>query len=340
MRITYLFGNGLDLSFGLNTSYYDFYKFLKEKAEKDEKLKNNFIYNQLIKDIENHKEDLWMNYESRLGTLTSQVSIEDIPKFNVDKIELDLYLKNHLINEEKKLFLDNNKIPKILEKSFIQITKCFKEEKDSKKIKTLLEKNGSSNLYIDAISFNYTKTVSLLWINNSNWNNNFKINNCPFSGYYCSLGDAFYVHGTLTDGRMIIGVDNNSQISNDKICDNQQIHQALLKSELLNMSGQLHLEKFKDMIYNSEIICLYGLSIGCTDSYYWKIIKLKLLNSNSLLIIYRYKANFDYRHIFYTNNLIEETKKIFFENSDASEDEIKKINERIIVEINRKLFCL
>ena len=133
MRITYLFGNGLDLSFGLNTSYYDFYKFLEEKAEKDEKLKSNFIYNQLIKDIENHKEDLWMNYESRLGTLTSQVSIEDIPKFNVDKIELDLYLKDYLINEEKKLLLDNNKVPKILENLLFKLLNVLKKKKILKK---------------------------------------------------------------------------------------------------------------------------------------------------------------------------------------------------------------
>ena len=133
MRITYLFGNGLDLSFGLNTSYYDFYKFLEEKAEMDEKLKSNFIYNQLIKDIENHKEDLWMNYESRLGTLTSQVSIEDIPKFNVDKIELDLYLKDYLINEEKKLLLDNNKVPKILENLLFKLLNVLKKKKIVKK---------------------------------------------------------------------------------------------------------------------------------------------------------------------------------------------------------------
>ena len=87
----------------------------------------------MIKDIENHKEDLWMNYESRLGTLTSQVSIEDIPKFNVDKIELDLYLKDYLINEEKKLLLDNNKVPKILENLLFKLLNVLKKKKIVKK---------------------------------------------------------------------------------------------------------------------------------------------------------------------------------------------------------------
>ena len=44
MRITWLFGNGLDLSYGLKTSYFHFYKYLLE-LEKNEtltnKLKNN-----------------------------------------------------------------------------------------------------------------------------------------------------------------------------------------------------------------------------------------------------------------------------------------------------------
>ena len=74
-----------------------------------------------------------MNYESRLGTLTSQVSIEDIPKFNVDKIELDLYLKDYLINEEKKLLLDNNKVPKILENLLFKLLNVLKKKKIVKK---------------------------------------------------------------------------------------------------------------------------------------------------------------------------------------------------------------
>ncbi|MCI6703689.1 MAG: bacteriophage abortive infection AbiH family protein, partial [Erysipelotrichaceae bacterium] len=105
MRITYLFGNGLDLSFGLKTSYFDFYKFLEEKSKNDDELNDNLIYKQLIKDIEDHKLDLWADYELRLGNLTPHISIENVQKFNEDKILLDLYLREHLINEEKKLNL-------------------------------------------------------------------------------------------------------------------------------------------------------------------------------------------------------------------------------------------
>lgn len=340
MRITYLFGNGLDLSFGLKTSYFDFYKFLEEKSKNDDELNDNLIYKQLIKDIEDHKLDLWADYEFRLGNLTPHISIENVQKFNEDKILLDLYLREHLINEEKKLNLDKEKVPKILENSFTQITKCYKDEKDSKKIIALFNEFRGSNMRIGAISFNYTKTVSLLWDDNSNWNVKFKINNYPISGYQCLLDNAFYVHGTLNDGRMVIGVDNNSQITNTDLCDNSQIHQALLKSELLNMSGQLHLEKFKTTIDNSEMICIYGLSIGSTDSYYWKIIKQRLLRSTSLLIIYQYEKNYTNIHLYYTNALIEKTKRKFYVNSNATEEEIKKINDRVIVEINKKLFCL
>ncbi|MCI6705270.1 MAG: hypothetical protein MR458_09275, partial [Erysipelotrichaceae bacterium] len=97
---------------------------------------------------------------------------------------------------------------------------------------------------------------------------------------------------------------------------------------------------FKTTIDNSEMICIYGLSIGSTDSYYWKIIKQRLLRSTSLLIIYQYEKNYTNIHLYYTNALIEKTKRKFYVNSNATEEEIKKINDRIIVEINKKLFCV
>ena len=51
----------------------------------------------------------------------------------MDKIELDLYLKDYLINEEKKLLLDNNKVPKILENLLFKLLNVLKKKKIVKK---------------------------------------------------------------------------------------------------------------------------------------------------------------------------------------------------------------
>lgn len=71
MRVLWLFGNGLDISLGLKTSYYDFYQFLLTLEVKGLISENNTIYKQLKHDFEHNKQDLWSDYELRLGDLTN-----------------------------------------------------------------------------------------------------------------------------------------------------------------------------------------------------------------------------------------------------------------------------
>ena len=79
------------------------------------------------------------------------------------------------------------------------------------------------------------------------------------------MGIHFILHGTLDDGQMIIGIDNIEQIANESLKDDD-FSDLMIKTNLLEESGYLHLERFTQIINNSSILCIYGLSIGITDS--------------------------------------------------------------------------
>lgn len=337
MRVLWLFGNGLDISLGLKTSYYDFYQFLLTLEVKGLISENNIIYKQLKHDFEHNKQDLWSDYELRLGDLTNQISEEDITRFTDNKIEIDLLLSNYLKSEEQKLNIDKDRIYEILTNSFSEIANCSRRV-DNDAVIQLLATCHYSNFHFKAISFNYTKTVSLLWCENLKELKNFRIKDYPNTSYSCLLDSPFYLHGTLDDGEMIIGVNDTSQIINSNLKDNEELGDVLIKTNLLNNAGQLHFEEFCNNVKNSDIICLYGLSVGKTDSCYWNFLKNRLVGTGAILIIYHYRKDFKVNHITQKDRVIKEVKNNFYQNSNATDDEIRNIKNRIIVEINHQLF--
>lgn len=330
MVITWLFGNGLDLSFGLKTRYCDFYEYLEQK---DDELQNNIIYKQLKKDIINEKLNLWSDYELRLGEITEYLDDEEIAKFRDDKIDIDIQLCNYLVEAEKSLIIEKNN--QILLNSFKQIEEC-KRDVDKEIVTKLF--NTNEYYQFQTISFNYTKTVSYLCENHKDEIKSFRINGYPKSPYECTLKSPLYVHGTLSDGEMIIGVNDTSQINSEKLKNYTEATEVLTKIDLEKSVGQNNRSKFQKIINSSSLICMYGLSIGDTDKYYWEIIKQKLFNSNAVLIIYYYKTGFTNMHPGKTNAIRKEVKNLFFKNSNANKSEKEKIENRIIVEINHELF--
>ena len=335
MQITWFFGNGLDIGFGLKTRYKDFYEYLLKNEDKKQ-LESNSIFQQLKKDFENHQEDLWSDYEMRLGQLTENLSENQLEQWRMDKVYMDVLLEEYLAEENKKINIENDHAKEILVKSLSELEKCQRLV-DNNKLKTLFQKYAGSNFMFKAISFNYTDTVSLLWENDKDSIHNIKLFGYP-DRYYCQLMPPFYVHGKLGDGEMIVGVNDETQINCSKLQNNTILKELLVKTKLIEAAGQLHLTQFRDIVNSSQLLCIYGLSIGATDSCYWEIIKKRLLESDVLLIIYSYVSDYRNLHIALSELQRKKIKQTFYKNSNATAEEISKIDDKIIVEINHTLF--
>lgn len=337
MQLSILFGNGLDLGYGLNTSYAEFYKYLINLENDDEILTNNIIFKKLKEDKENEKLDLWKDYEVRLGEITCKVNEECVDKFDEDKIYIDVCLNDFLQQENRKLDdIEFNSID-LLSSTIPLIGKCQKLD-DQNKIKNLLLKYKTDHFFIQPISFNYTDTVSAMFNLKEGSINRTRILDFPNSNFNMYIKSPFYLHGTLTNNELIVGVNDKNQIVNENLKDNRVICSALIKTNLLEQCGQQHFRKFNEMISNSNIICCYGLSIGETDKEYWKIIKQRLLGDNCLLIIYAHNSNRTINHTRLKTKIIDEQIQNFYLNSDCKEDEIDIIKEKIIVEIDHDIF--
>lgn len=339
MRVSILYGNGLDLGYGLNTSYCEFYDYLIALEKEDEKLSNNIIFKKLKEDKERGKIDLWKDYEVKLGDITDEINEIDIEKFDEDKISVDECLIEFLRQENKKLDdIEINSID-LLRGTIPLIGDCQKLD-DQERMKNLLSKFKTDHFYIQPISFNYTDTVTKIFNVKQDAIVSTRILGYPASNYNMYVKSPFYLHGTLTNNELIVGVNDKDQIANKNFKDNSIICNALIKTSLLEQCGQQHIRIFNEMISDSNVICCYGLSIGETDKEYWKIIKQRLLGDNCLLIIYTHNSKRKINHPRIKSKIIDEQKSNFYLNADCSNEEIDAIKDKIIIEVNHDIFGL
>jgi len=64
-NVTFIIGNGLDLSLGLNTSYRNFYDYVRKNKLHSE--------NSIYRAIEKESPELWADFELGLGRFTNQI---------------------------------------------------------------------------------------------------------------------------------------------------------------------------------------------------------------------------------------------------------------------------
>lgn len=334
MQASILFGNGLDLGYGLKTSYSNFYDYLIHLEDQDEKLNNNMIFQKLKEDYDTDRLEYWKDYEVKLGALTQD--FDDIEKFDEDKMEIDLYLEKFLSDENSKLnYIDINS--KDLLNKIIPLIGEFQREEDQDKLQELLSFHKTDHMYIRPISFNYTETVQKIFNVKESEFINAHILNTPTKGYNIYIKNPFYLHGTLGDD-MVIGINDENQILNSKWSENEEARDILLKPRLLSQSGQQHMKKYKEIINSSSLICCYGLSIGETDKEYWIEIKQRLLKGDCLFIIYVHDNSLSNNHIRSKKKLRDKYKESFYRNSECTDEEKELLKDKIIIEVNHDIF--
>lgn len=334
MQASILFGNGLDLGYGLKTSYSNFYDYLIHLEDQDEKLSNNMIFQKLKEDYDTDRLEYWKDYEVKLGALTQD--FDDIEKFDEDKMEIDLYLEKFLSDENSKLNnLDINS-KDLLNKIIPIIGQCQRVD-DKDELKKLFENHKSEHIHIMPISFNYTETVQKIFNVKETEIINASILNKPIGSYNMYLNKPFYLHGALGDD-MVIGINDATQILNSQWSENEEACDILLKPRLLSQSGQQHMKKYKEIINSSSLICCYGLSIGETDKEYWIEIKQRLLKGDCLLLIYVHDNSLSFNHIRSKTKLRNKYKESFYMNSECTDEERELLKNKIIIEVNHDIF--
>ena len=147
-----------------------------------------------------------------------------------------------------------------------------------------------------------------------------------------------HLHGELGNQNLLVGVNDETQIINEKHRNNEEIKLLMIKPYLNERLGLNKVSKAKKIIDSSNVICMYGVSIGQTDKMWWEYI-IKWLNKSSqnILIIYNYdkefKGNHAYKNVIYNAKKREE----FLSVVALKEDVIEKLSKQIIIKNNQNI---
>lgn len=336
MVITFLVGNGFDISCDIDTSYNGFYKWYCAKDDKVSEHITDFREN-ILKDLEKTPEErTWADFELGLGQYTENFSMSTIDLFWDCYEDALLNLQEYVEMQEKLL---QATISSTQTKSFIDGILNFHEELppvDREAIGKLLPGQAKQNVVYRFISFNYTsildnlvKTCAKDKI--SRWS--------PGGGAYTASVNpkVLHVHGKL-NSMALIGVDNADQIKNKELLDDYRMQQHFIKRAASTALGQTEQDEAKKYIETSNIVCLFGLSIGKTDAHWWETVMEWLLKSReNRLIVFWHTGGKVTGKLF--SRLLREQETIrskIMEYADLGAEQIEVVEKQICVIFDTK----
>ncbi|MCL2108655.1 MAG: bacteriophage abortive infection AbiH family protein [Oscillospiraceae bacterium] len=334
MNITFLIGNGFDLNMGLKTSFKDFLPvYLEKNKETDSEIIKKFKED-INKDIET-----WANFEEELGkyarNFDEETQLDFVECLDDFRVELAEYLKE----QTNKIDYDFHE-EEIRTKFTWSVQKFYEAlPQDSKDIIMQLIKphkpDENSYCWCNFISFNYTDVI----------------NECIRILFYGEIGNeeslvsvlfVKNIHGTL-DENMIIGVDNEKQIHNPELSKDEDFKRVLVKPLLKNFSDNLGVadaDHYSQLIRRSDIVCVFGMSIGVTDKTWWERIG-EWLQEHEKHQLVLFNVNYADKRIPAPTSYVtckRKTEEQFFKLSDIPKEQRKELRKRIHIGLNTELF--
>jgi len=153
-----------------------------------------------------------------------------------------------------------------------------------------------------------------------------------------TIGPVLHIHGTL-EKLMIAGVNDETQINNRDLSSKKDIRNRIIKPDVMKKLSQTNAIQFSSLIDSSNVIILFGVSIGSTDKIWWKKIGDWLITDpDHQLVIFVYLPKVDRENSGQHLVSIEETQDQFLINTDISPQEHASLRQRIQVIVNYPLF--
>lgn len=322
MKVFYVIGNGFDLNLKMKTEYKDFlqhYNTIKSESENINDLKKS-----ITKDFET-----WANLELAFGNYVEKIkTIDELDEIFEDLLDnLADYLKTQ---EENFDFSKGN--PSALYNHLCRPEDSLPEA-DKKIIQKFKSNWATYQWTIRIMTLNYTRTIEKI-IGESDFN--FEIGNHSNSQKII-LRSIEHIHGYY-DKRMILGINDTSQLKNTIFHTNQDVLDSIIKIDCNKAYKHTIDEQCKSQIEVANLICIFGTSMGDTDNYWWELIGNQLKRSDCILLIFAH-GNQTSPNKGYKNTRIERNvKKKFLSKLNLSEEEMQNAMDKIFVGVNTNLF--
>lgn len=284
MHITFFVGNGFDISCGLQSSYSSFYKWYCEV--KSEKAHIDEFKNAIKTDIRDGKNN-WADFEEALGKYTVNFTKEEANQFIECYEDAHKNLMIYLANQTSR-FQDDFDDETI--KAFREGLKNFYFELSPKErgiIEEVFKSHHHESITLDFVSFNYTdildKMIAVeakepidIWTNSNG-------GRCT----YTISSKVIHAHGQMKY-HPVFGVNDEQQIENKSLLEVPNFANLMIKPKCVEELGEYWHDEIETRINNSTIICIYGMSMGITDTrWFSKILEwLRVNNSRHIIIFY------------------------------------------------------
>ena len=278
MKIVHVIGNGFDLNQGLPTSYAHFYEYYFQlRPQKSDSVSVLKLREKLRARLLDEQTDRWADLEKTLGELTRDFESES------EFVEAYLDIYRHLLKYLKAVY-DNSEVAKFdkFEETIyrdLAMPWIYLVQRERVELENSLP---SEDVHVNIINFNYTNTLDRLCdLPKSVGKNMGRYDNRSTIYDGCQ-----HVHHKLESNDIILGVDNANQILNDNFRGDETVQNYLIKPQTNMGLGNMVDARCVEIIRKSRIICIYGMSIGETDTTWWKEIGNRLMKDNNVRVLF------------------------------------------------------
>ena len=319
-RVTFIIGNGLDVSLELKTRFSDFHEYVIANNLVGE----NHIYQNISENLET-----WADFEKQLGEYTSYM--KKLPEAERQAESIKFHEELDKLRDDLADYLDTQ------EQSIEDLPEKFVFAVDENGIFDGL--NDGQNriihrilndlpIYLEFVSLNYTKTLEKIISGDEV---------LKPRGY--SLQNPLHLHGTV-DLYMTLGVSDETQLYEGMSVREKN---DLIKSKLIDSANDGRLSTFHNMLNSSSVIVLFGTSIGETDAYLWKeIVKWLRASHGRYVVIHKFDRKYtaqSRRSVRTENTFKEAVQTRLLNHSPFNDDVNNELRQRIfIIHNSDKLF--
>lgn len=333
MNVTYLIGNGFDLGIGLHTDFKSFLKYYVNVLSPTDDIAK------FKKKIKQDTIELWADFEKSFGEYIANFNDETIDNYIKIYENVLEELNNYLNVENDRLSDDISKEKQQQIIKWILLDELDKLGFRPTVIEDFYNYTGYNSTDLDVLynflSFNYTNTFERI-LDKIISSTGGVLYTSRTNTYKRIIGKFIHVHGKL-NGNMIMGVNDAKQLPySGNLPD--KIKRRIIKPEKNKKIGYKIDEKAFELIQASSIICIYGMSIGETDTIWWERLGRWIITGERRKLIYFvYDTDVQEGTVYGIDQTLD-AEEMYCEkllNSlKVSKEEREKAKKRIIVIIN------
>ncbi len=296
-NVVFLIGNGFDLACGLKSRYSDTYDFYIESISSIPAISK---FKQTIKkDV-----STWADFEMQLVEYAKDLETEtDLLACLRD---YNAFLNDYLLNQQEAfwdkyevLIQEHNSVLKEIGRSIAKFYQGLTNN-DIRAIRTSLLRDGI--IHYGFINFNYTNVFDRFL--DFAFKAEYVKDQLEYS-YSCS--EVIHIHGSLGSD-VILGVDNETQLLELPYSITNKARRNIIKPVFLREFDEERFKTAADMLLKSDIVCVFGLSLGDSDYTWRKLIAswLKLETSHHLVFFKHNYMNRKYHSTAVSNKMDDE----------------------------------